>query len=134
MLEVNREKELSYNQHDGVRDRLLKILEVSDLTDLTQKQLAERLEISPQFWSKVLNAKKPLGAKLALKLCMMTGTSLDWLLMGNGSMRTVLWRSEEMRLVEFDLTGVPEELDKSLHSQVAILREMFSKKDKPKNK
>ena len=134
MLEVNREKELSYNQHDGVRDRLLKILEISDLNDLTQKQLAERLEISPQFWSKVLNAKKPLGAKLALKLCMMTGTSLDWLLMGNGAMRTVLWRSEDMRLVEFDLTGVPEELDKSLHSQVAILREMFSKKDKPKNK
>lgn len=119
---------MNYNQHEAARDRLVEILEASELDKLSQKELAGRLNISPQFWSKVLNANNPMGTKLALKICTMTGTSLDWLLMGNGAMRTIIWRSEEMRIVQFDLTGIPEEVDKSLHSHVAGLREAFTKK------
>lgn len=53
---------------------------------MTQQELADELGVSKQYLSKVENGRTSLSRDKLTKLCIISGASLDWLLMDKGDM------------------------------------------------
>lgn len=67
-------------------ERLYKLREHFDSQGITQKAIAEALQVSPAYVNKLFLGKKEFGKKTAEKFKDLFGLSQSWLLTGEGPM------------------------------------------------
>lgn len=64
----------------------IKLREFFESKGITQKELAERLKVTPQYINALIQGRKEIGKKNAEKLANLYGLSKSWLLTGEGEM------------------------------------------------
>ena len=73
-------------QHLDCSKRFRKLLTHCKLIDFTQKEIANRLDISPIIVSRLITGNQGMSSETALKIKEKLGASYEWLRYGSGAM------------------------------------------------